>query len=784
MCVVSKYPATRVSRPALKKFAALLMVAGLCVYNAPASSQQAGELRASLNELLFKAIIADDLNAVRSIVEAGADLLRPNMRGKTAMDVAINNGRFEIAQHLVLARRLQQRRANLANLAPAPRKPSTSMPSSSGISLEATVHQQSPEAAPQIEITKSNKAAIVDTSENKPADLTKEIAAPVTEPIRKTVEEQSYDRILNAADRLAKAAEALAKASTQKPPAAVLPEKEVQPEPAAIEAEESAPKQALKTVFLLPKPGRKPEYRRPRRVVNVETISNGQPKVYSPTVKRVEGTTRKLTIISVKPVAEKEPPGTVHIRPKRRISPELLDKLRRRLKTVEIPPRKEPVKSEPVRRVRSAPNLAPTPIAPKLPKPVEIDSIPPAKSLRNTNFKATPVKLEKTEATETVPQPNLVGKFFNGIGDFFGLGEKSSQEEISAKKREIKIAKLKSKPITPAPVAAPIQPAQNPAQFKSNNLVKNHQSIAAPFRDPLIKANQPEYKPTISKPAPPPPQTVALKKAPTPVAKPVASQQVETPGILSTIKEALAPRKDIAVELNKIKAKAKNFEEAKAEVRRTARSMPLNRLRKPLTNVVLTLGDSVATGQSKLPRGIAEPDACIRKRRGAVSFCIVPVDWPRSIENAFAVNTMLYQGTRAIARYDGGKANHYHALFDSQDYAQIVDFLKKRYGPPTDIWKRVIAPFDKPRQPNPTYVWRSRDTETDKVTILEVRKFDDARAIFPDTEHGAIRLYGAGGPPVFPVITALDIMKIEWAARSDHIDGGAPTVAKTLRVTP
>ena len=86
--------------------------------------------------------------------------------------------------------------------------------------------------------------------------------------------------------------------------------------------------------------------------------------------------------------------------------------------------------------------------------------------------------------------------------------------------------------------------------------------------------------------------------------------------------------------------------------------------------------------------------------------------------------------------------------------------------------------------PTPTYVWRSRDTESDKVTILEIHKFDDARAILPVTEHGAIRLYGAGGPPVFPVIMALDIMKIEWAAHSNHIDGGAPTVAKTPRAKP
>ena len=110
--------------------------------------------------------------------------------------------------------------------------------------------------------------------------------------------------------------------------------------------------------------------------------------------------------------------------------------------------------------------------------------------------------------------------------------------------------------------------------------------------------------------------------------------------------------------------------------------------------------------------------------------------------------------------------------------------MKKRYGPPTDIWNRMIAPFGKPRQPNPTYVWRSLDTEINEITIIEVRKFDDTRTVFPDIEHGAIRLYTAGGPPVFPVVTAHDIMSIDWAARSDHLEDGSPVMARTIRVRP
>ena len=213
-------------------------------------------------------------------------------------------------------------------------------------------------------------------------------------------------------------------------------------------------------------------------------------------------------------------------------------------------------------------------------------------------------------------------------------------------------------------------------------------------------------------------------------------------------------------------------------------SMPLKRLRKPLINVLLKLGGSATTGQSKLPRGIAEPDPCVQKRRGKISFCIVPIDWPKAIENTFAIHNSLYQGSRAIARYDKGLATHFHVLYKSVDNDKILNLMKKRYGPPTDIWKRIIAPFGKPRQSNPTFVWRSHNTEKNEITILEVRKFDDSRTVFPDTQHGAIRLYIAGGPPVFPIITAHDIMSIDWAARSDHIDDGSPALARTIRVQP
>ncbi len=224
-------------------------------------------------------------------------------------------------------------------------------------------------------------------------------------------------------------------------------------------------------------------------------------------------------------------------------------------------------------------------------------------------------------------------------------------------------------------------------------------------------------------------------------------------------------------------------EETRLLPQQDASGMPIQRLRDALQGVHLTLGDSVAMGHPQRRYGADEPSACISKRQRHSAFCVVPVDWPAEIADAFSVNTILYQGSRALARYDRDAAVHIHAIFDSGAYNRVLSFLRGRFGSPTDEWRRVVAPFGKPRQANPTYVWRSRDPETQQISVLEVRKFDDARAVFPDMEHGSVRLYMAGGPTVFPAVTAIDIMSIDWAARSDPVAPDGNALANTLPVS-
>ena len=552
---------------------------------------------------------------------------------------------------------------------------------------------------------------------------------------------------------------------------------------------------------LMPRPGRKPAV---AALLPERSRTSGQPDA-----------TDLKNLSPARNQATAGPPA--YVRPARRISPELMEKLRRKLR-------------QPKPRAQAG------------------DTSGNGTSTADAGGKPT------DEDT------GVLNRMFKGLGNFFGGDEKDTQdpEEITevtppAKPQGPKSAQIGpiGKPGRYRSISVPIIPVRIESEetdqerrISGGGTASPHPSAGSnPFEPPVVSEASPAGKlpaklPVASAPPRPaypeqpahastPPRQggIDVSALPRRMAKeitgrqfkprPVQSQtpprsnlppEKEPSGVLASVKRVFSKAKTPAPKSKRKTSNAPATEIASLQdgtraARRATRQLtsrqsrstndrrrpsgaPLARLRKPLQNVLLTLGDSIATEQPQLPRGIAEPDACVRKQLGKVFFCIIPVDWPRNIEDSFRVNTSFYQGSRAIARYDKGKATHYHAMFNSSDYDGVIEFLRRRFGPPTDVWKRVIAPFDQPRQPNPTFVWRSKNTETDTVTILEIRKFDDTREVFPDINHGAIRLYVAGGPPVFPVITALDIMNIDWTARSDHVDDASPINANSLRVRP
>lgn len=187
--------------------------------------------------------------------------------------------------------------------------------------------------------------------------------------------------------------------------------------------------------------------------------------------------------------------------------------------------------------------------------------------------------------------------------------------------------------------------------------------------------------------------------------------------------------------------------------------------RTSLDDVVLSLGESVTLENTLPPQqdGIDPLNSCVKKNSGTTLFCIEPVDWPQELRPAFVVPTILYTGPSAITRYDQGSPSRFHALFESEQFEDVVAYYQARYGEPTEIWKRSIAPLAKPRMDNPTVTWRSRDSRTNVISVLEIRKFDDSRGGFPDTNRGAVMLYHYNAPSIFPQVSSHELMRLRRA---------------------
>ena len=788
-----------------------LCIAGLLIWNLNlisigVLSAQEINSRATLTELLFKAVRTNNINAARTAIEAGAELSRINLNGQTAIDIAISNNHFKMANYLVFARRIEQQ---------------------SELKIPAAIYSVqhgSPEAAPIVNISRDNLPAAVPATK-KNISLNKNEQKAKKDPMQTTIKQGGI--LAKELVNQNQAATNISKTKIQTPQQELTRMNFSEQRKKIDKTVSKITKQELKSstpIFLMDVDGylikstaaeirriQKTIKQKPARLLpDIETRKSlfipkprTKPNFIPPVVERPPHTRKnkisklagKLNITASKnpePTAPKSQLPNVHkssnlqtlqnkftkidrIRPTRRISPELLKKLRNGLEKTKLQRNldTEKTKNAAVRQL----NLPITP--PKLRKKINTVPLPAVKIYPKEISKVAPqASIETIKETSKAEEKNIFGKILSDVTNFFSI---ASDTKDNRKDIELSVDKSKTKtrqshnPVKKSKKLQPIEPpiknrptAQlslvlTPSNYKKTNPKFKWVGTTEALNSYPLKKHMAKTRETNDK-------QPSIKEI--------------TPHRLNAIDELFQSDPNFYVEAKQKKAYSTGGETNHSPLRQHSVSMPLTRLRKPLTNVSLTLGNSVATGQTKLPRGIAEPNPCIQKRRGKISFCIIPIDWPQKIENTFSINTSLYQGTRAIARYDNGKATHFHVLYKTANHDRIINFMKERYGPHTDIWKRVIAPFGKPRQSNPTFIWRSHNTDINEVTILEVRKFDDSRTVFPDTEHGAIRLYTAGGPPVFPIITAHDIMSIDWAARSDHLDDGSPALARTIRVQP
>ena len=175
------------------------------------------------------------------------------------------------------------------------------------------------------------------------------------------------------------------------------------------------------------------------------------------------------------------------------------------------------------------------------------------------------------------------------------------------------------------------------------------------------------------------------------------------------------------------------------------------------------VGRSLNLDKADPPRGSDETGgrSCVEKSRGQVLFCVEATNWPKAMEPDFTVNTILYTGQQAVVRYDRSRATRIQTLFPSESFDRVAAYYSGLYGPPAEAWTRSIAPLAVARRDNPTRAWRARNPKTNEIATLEIRKFDDTRGGFPDTKRGVVMLYYHEAAPIFPLVSALELMRLK-----------------------
>jgi hypothetical protein len=215
--------------------------------------------------------------------------------------------------------------------------------------------------------------------------------------------------------------------------------------------------------------------------------------------------------------------------------------------------------------------------------------------------------------------------------------------------------------------------------------------------------------------------------------------------------------------------RVKEIQQAKVVPKKPSKKAARKLPEKQLDGVILSIGRTTALSKAPPPQTPAPwfNQSCINKKLGSTIFCIESLDWPEDIRAFFLTDSILYEGTQTIVRYDEGAATYFHTLFPSKSYTSIVNFFTRRYGPPTQKLKRSIAPLAEQRRINPTTIWQSITPVTNLLTTLEVRMYDDNRGGFPDTKRGAVYLYHEWSQPIFPQLSSVELMLLR-AVEKQH----------------
>ena len=148
---------------------------------------------------------------------------------------------------------------------------------------------------------------------------------------------------------------------------------------------------------------------------------------------------------------------------------------------------------------------------------------------------------------------------------------------------------------------------------------------------------------------------------------------------------------------------------------------------------------------------------CARRAAGKTLFCLLSVQWPADLAEAFTISNIAYQGQRTVVRYDRNRATSFYVLFHASAGQRVRAWLTERLGSPDEIRVDTIRVPGKSAVQNPVAIWR-RAPGDGTTQVLTFQGVDSVRKTFPDTQHGVLLLHEEGSRPIFPQLSTLDLM--------------------------
>lgn len=153
---------------------------------------------------------------------------------------------------------------------------------------------------------------------------------------------------------------------------------------------------------------------------------------------------------------------------------------------------------------------------------------------------------------------------------------------------------------------------------------------------------------------------------------------------------------------------------------------------------------------------------CVRRRSGRTWICQESLGWPAVIADAFKLEDVKKNRTRAIVRYDTNKATQYRVSYPTRNFDRMRFHFEYLLGPPTETDDVQVTFFAEPKQNNRVLRWIADANGNKPAAILELREIDDVRwNDFPDKEHGVARLYRDGAKPIFSMVMNADLRLID-----------------------